>query len=218
MITKIRPYQSSLEEWFNSISHFIGSLLSIAALVILIIKSHHHQSSLMMMSSIFYGTSLILMYTASGLYHLIPYVNTKKTLKIIDHCCIYILIAGSYTPFCLLSIKGAFGWSLFGVIWACAVLGVVFKFFYTGRFPKLSLFLYIVMGWLAIVAIDPLFTTLTLNGMFWLIGGGLCYTIGVIFFVLDHKYYFAHFIWHLFVLAGSILHFFALLFFVYNYK
>jgi len=206
--------QTRLEETLNAASHFLGTALGITALTLLVVKSVHLQSITMIISSIIYALSLIIMFTASGIYHIVRYPRIKQKLKVLDHASIYILIAGSYTPFCLIAIPGVFGWILFGIIWSCAIAGVIFKLFFTHQFPKLSLALYLIMGWMAIIAIKPLLSTLSLHGFFWLLGGGLCYSFGVLFYVLDHRFHLAHFIWHLFVLAGSFLQFFAIYIYV----
>src|SRR5689334_7639061 len=163
-----------------------------------------------------FGTTLVLMYTASTLYHSVPaehLPNAKKVLRIIDHSTIYFLIAGSYTPFTLVTLHGPWGWGLFAWTWGLALAGVVFKIFATGKFEKLSLAIYLGMGWCIVVAIKPLLNTLETGGLVLMLLGGLSYTGGVAFYVLDHKKYF-HAIWHAFVLGGSVLQYFAVLFYV----
>ena len=209
----VKPNQTRLEEWFNSISHFIAALLSISALLFLILKSLSLHSNRMLIASIIYGTSLIIMYTSSSLYHITQHTQAKRILKLIDHCSIYFLIAGSYTPFCLITLKGKIGWILFITIWVLSFLGMIFKIFLNGQYKKFSLIVYICMGWLAIVVADHLMISLTLNGFVWLLAGGLSYTFGVIFFILDKTFLFSHFIWHLFVILGSTLHFIC----IYNF-
>lgn len=206
--------QTYFEELFNAISHGIGALLGVAALVILTVIASMHGAALKIVSSAVYGSSLILMYSASTFYHITQRPHIKKILKVLDHSSIYILIAGSYTPFTLVVLNGSWGWSLFGVTWGLALAGVIFKLFFTGRFEWLSLTIYLLMGWMAVVAVKPLIENLPLGGLIWLVAGGLCYTLGVIFYALDGKYHLSHFIWHLFVLAGSICQFFAVLLYV----
>ncbi len=213
---KNHPLQTRLEEIFNTLAHGVGIFLSIAALVILIIASALAASPVKIIASIIYGLSLVTLYTTSTLYHGVQNPKLKKTLIKLDHAGIYFLIAGSYTPFCLITLHGPIGWSLLAIIWLCAFSGMIIKFVFKdyNRYRHLSLAMYLVMGWLALFVIEPLWQSLTLHGFILLIAGGLCYTIGSIFFALDHKYHFGHFMWHLFVLAGSICHFFAILFFV----
>ena len=214
MLQEPLKMQTRTEELFNALSHGIGILLSIAGLIIMIVLSSLTGHAITVVSSSIYGVSLILMYTASMLYHATENPSLKKKLKIVDHSSIYFLIAGTYTPFMLVTLHGAWGWSLFGVIWGLALIGIIFKLFYTGRFEFISLAMYLLMGWIIIIAIKPLIHQLSFDGLVWLLAGGLCYTLGVAFYATDHKYKFNHFIWHLFVLAGSLCHFFAILFYV----
>ncbi|MGB2599951.1 MAG: hemolysin III family protein, partial [Candidatus Omnitrophota bacterium] len=160
-----------------------------------------------------YGSTLIILYTSSTLYHSFPRSRLKHILEIIDHSAIYLLIAGSYTPFALISLRGAWGWALFGTIWALALVGIVFKMFFVKRFLILSTLTYLAMGWLALIAVRPIIDNFPLKGIVWLIAGGLFYTLGIIFHFFN-KLPFHHAIWHLFVLGGSICHYFAILFYV----
>ena len=214
MIRKIHPHQTELEELFNALSHALGIILGIMAIVLLSVYATFTGSALKIVSCIIYGITLTIMYTASTLYHGSRYPHLKQGLKIFDHASIYLLIAGSYTPFALGSIGGAWGWSLFAIIWAMAIAGVIFKLFFAGRFERLSVAIYLVMGWLIVVAIKPLIEHVPLGGMVFLASGGLAYTAGIIFYAFDKKYHFFHFIWHLFVLAGSLLQFFGVMFYV----
>ncbi len=211
---KTHAAQTYLEELFNAISHGLGALLGVVALVVLVATSSATEHTMKIVSSVVYGSSLILMYSASTFYHLTQRPHIKKILKILDHSCIYILIAGSYTPYTLVVLNGGWGWSLFGVTWGLALSGVIFKLFFTGRFEWLSLTIYLLMGWMAVFALKPLIENLPLGGILWLVAGGLFYTLGVIFYAIDGKYHLSHFIWHLFVLAGSICQFFAVLLYV----
>ena len=206
--------QTRTEELFNASSHAVGTLLSIAALIIMIDLSSLAGHPLTIVSSAIYGASLVFMYAASTLYHIAVEPSLKKKLKIVDHSSIYFLIAGTYTPFMLVTLHGAWGWSLFGVVWGLALIGLVFKLFFTGRFEFISLTMYLLMGWIVLIAIKPLIHHLNFDGLMWLFAGGLFYTLGVVFYATDHKYKFNHFIWHIFVLAGSLYHFFAILFYV----
>lgn len=208
----IEPY-SSLEEIFNSITHAFGVLVSIAGFVLLIVFSSIYGNAIHVISSTIFGFTLVLLYTASTLYHSFRKPNLKHVFKILDHSCIYILIAGTYTPFLLITIKGVLGWSMLALVWSLTVIGVLFKVFLVNRFKIISTIAYIFMGWLVIFAIKPLFQTLPGGGLALLISGGLAYTLGTVFFSWD-KLPFNHAIWHLFVLTGSACHFCAVIFYV----
>ena len=208
----IKQY-SSLEEIFNSITHAIGALVSIAGLVLLIVFSSIYGNSSHVISCTIFGFTLVLLYTVSTLYHSFRKPNLKHLFKILDHSCIYILIAGTYTPFMLLTIKGVVGWSMFALVWSLTVIGIIFKVFFVHRFNIISTIAYILMGWLVVFAIKPLFQTLPGGGLALLICGGLAYTLGTIFYSWD-KLPFNHAIWHLFVLTGSVCHFCAVIFYV----
>jgi hemolysin III len=201
------------EELANSITHGAGFAASIVALVFLIIVASGTQDAGKIITGTVYGSSLILLYAASTLYHSFQSPKAKHYLKIFDHAAIYILIAGSYTPFTLYAIKGTWGILMLISIWTIAISGVVFKLFFVNRFKYFSTALYLSMGWLALLAIQPLFQNLPFGGLFLLIGGGVFYSVGVIFYLWE-KLPFSHAIWHLFVMAGSASHFFAILFYV----
>ena len=201
------------EEIAHAVTHGVGAFAAIAGLAVLVAKAALYGSALHVVAVSVFGASLVLMYSASTLFHSIPLPRTKQVLRVIDHCCIYILIAGSYTPFTLLTLQGAWGWSLFGVVWGLAAVGIVFKIFTTGRFEKLSLGIYLGMGWCALVAVKPLLATLPAGGLWLLLAGGLSYSFGVIFYLWERLPY-HHAIWHGFVLAGSVLHYFAILLYV----
>lgn len=209
---EIAPYRFK-EELFNSITHGAGILLSIAALVLMIVFSSIYGSTRHVVSCTIFGVTLILLYTASTLYHSFRKPEIKKVFRIFDHSCIYLLIAGTYTPFLLITLRGILGWTMFGVIWFMAIAGVVFKIFFVHRLKIVSVIAYVFMGWMIIFAIKPLVNTLPSDGIFWLVAGGLAYTLGVIFYAWK-KLPFNHAIWHLFVLGGSICHFFAVIFHV----
>jgi len=206
------PY-TFMEEVFNSITHGTGILLSIAALVLLIVFSSIYGTARHVVSCTIFGVSLILLYTASTLYHSFRNPGIKRVLKVFDHSCIYLLIAGTYTPFLLITLRGILGWVMFGVIWFIAAAGVVFKVLFINRFKIVSVITYVLMGWIIIFAIKPLVEALPPGGIFWLVAGGVTYTLGVIFYAWK-KLPFSHAIWHLFVLGGSICHFFAVIFHV----
>ena len=206
-MTKLRH---SLEEIANAITHGIGLLLSIAGFVVLLVLAALRGTAWHIVACSIYGATLICLYTASTLYHAVISPRVKRALRIFDHSAIYLLIAGTYTPFLLVSLRGPWGWSLFGVIWGLALVGVLFKFWFVERFAILSTAVYIAMGWLVVIAAKPVITHLSLTAIIWLLAGGLAYTGGVIFFAAKRIPY-SHAIWHLFVLAGSICHYFAVL-------
>ena len=205
-----RP-QSLAEEIVNSLTHGVGLVLSAAMLPVLVIVAVRGGDPWRIAAASVYGATLVLLYATSTLYHAIPGERAKAVLRRCDHAAIYLLIAGTYTPFVLGPLRGAWGWSLFAVIWTIAVLGVVFKAVFGVRLPRLSTALYVVMGWLVIVAAVPLTRQLPGRGIAWLFAGGLFYTTGVIFYVRDHRIRFGHAAWHLFVLAGSAAHCWAVL-------
>jgi len=205
--------QSIPEEIANSITHGIGIALSIAALVVLVVFASIQGDVWRVVSFSIYGASLILLYSASTFYHGFQNPKLKHIFHLMDHSFIYILIAGTYTPFTLVPLRGGWGWSLFGVIWALALAGIIFKVFFIGRFSKLSSLIYIGMGWIVVIAIKPLVETIPRGGLLLLLAGGLFYTVGVIFYVWK-KLPYHHAVWHLFVLGGSICHFFTMVYYV----
>jgi len=197
---------SHREEIVNALTHGLGIVLSIGGGAVLITLAAVYAGAREVVSVSIFVASLVLLYSASTLYHAIRHPEAKRRLKILDHCAIFLLIAGTYTPFTLAALKGPWGWSLFGVIWGLAVFGIVFKLFFTGRFKALSTATYIGMGWLALVAFVPLVQTLEPAALAWLVIGGVLYTGGTIFYH-NERIPHSHGIWHLFVLAGSISHF-----------
>ena len=209
-MTNDRP-QSLAEEIVNSLTHGVGLLLSAAMLPVLVIVAVRGGDPWRIAAASVYGATLVLLYATSTLYHAIPGARAKAVLRRCDHAAIYLLIAGTYTPFVLGPLRGAWGWSLFAVIWTIAVSGVVFKAVFGVRLPRLSTALYVVMGWLVIVAAVPLARRLPGPGIALLFVGGLFYTSGVIFYARDHRIRFGHAAWHLFVLAGSAAHCWAVL-------
>lgn len=199
------------EEITNAILHGIGSGLAIAALVILIVFACIKGGAARIVSYTVYGTTLVLLYLASTLYHSLPKGKGKDVFEIFDHSAIYLLIAGSYTPLSLVGVRGALGWTMFGIIWGICVLGILFKVFFVKKFVLLSTILYIVMGWFIVIGIKPLMATMSGISILFLVLGGVLYTVGTIFYVWrGMKYH--HAIWHLFVLGGSICHFFTMMF------
>lgn len=210
------------EEISNSITHGIGSLLSIAALVIMVVVAAIHHNTIGVVTSAIFGASLIILYTMSTLYHAISNEKAKKVLKVFDHCTIYLLIAGSYTPFTLVALRSVDptkAWVIFSIVWAIAVFGIVLYAFFKNKFKVLNIVSYIVMGWVVVIALPEIIQFFKVNnamaGFYLLLAGGLSYTLGVIFYALQTKNlrYF-HTIWHLFVLGGSICHFLSVTLFV----
>ncbi len=201
------------EEIANSVTHGVGALLSIGGLAVLVGFSSLRGNSWHITSCSIFGSTLILLYIASTLYHSIPLPNIKGILRQIDHSAIYLLIAGTYTPFLLVNLRGPWGWSLFGTIWGIALLGIILKTTSFGRRPGISLALYLIMGWIIIVAFKPMLAAIDQKGLELLLFGGLAYSSGIIFYVWE-KLPYSHAIWHLFVMMGSCLHFFAILFYV----
>ncbi len=212
-LIKSSTEQTVAEEWANSVTHGLGALLSIAAVVILVVASRLYGDAWRIVSSSIFGASLVILYSSSTIYHWVSEPHLKRGFRVLDHASIYILIAGSYTPFTLVNMRGGWGWSLFGVIWGLAIIGVVLKIHFVERYEMLSTIIYLAMGWLMVIAIEPLMDAVPLGGLLWLVGGGVCYTLGVVFFIWERLLY-SHAIWHLFVLGGSICHFFAVLYYV----
>ena len=197
----------------HSISHGVGIVASIAGLTVLVAFSALHGAPWSIFSSAVFGTTLILLYTASTLYHSATSRRSKRVFKILDHAAIYLLIAGTYTPFTLVTLRGLWGWGLFALVWTLAIGGVVLTSTLMDRVKTVSLVLYVVMGWLAVVAFKPLWQDLPRGGLILLGSGGLCYTFGLVFYGWK-RFPAGHFIWHLLVLAGSVLHYLAVLFYV----
>lgn len=199
------------EEPVNAFTHGIGVLLSVAGLVLLVVLAALDGGSAARVVGVaLFGASLVLLYTASTIYHCARCPRVKRVFRRLDHAAIYLLIAGTYTPFTLLNLRGGWGWTLFGLVWGFAAIGIVLKAFYIGRLEILSTGAYIAMGWLVLIAVKPAFESIEPAGLMWLAAGGLSYTFGVVFYALNRLPY-NHAIWHLFVLAGSICHFFAVL-------
>ena len=200
-------------EKLNSISHLVGAALVIIGASMLMTLAFFTGDFWKIVSSSVYSLTLLLLYLFSTLYHSVR-GNAKNVLRKFDHCSIYLLIAGTYTPFALVSLRGGWGWWLFGVIWGLALLGIVQEIWFARGARVLSLVIYVLMGWLAMAVVSPLRHALTPAGFGWLAAGGACYTLGIIFYATDHKVRHGHGLWHLFVLAGSICHFFTVLLYV----
>ncbi|BBH21667.1 hemolysin III [Paenibacillus baekrokdamisoli] len=201
------------EEVANAITHGIGAVLSVAALVLLIVFATIKGNASHVVSFTIYGTMMLLLYISSTLVHSFPEGKAKNVFEIMDHSCIYLFIAGTYTPILLHMVQGTEGWTLFGIVWGVAVCGVIFKSFFASKFLFTSTILYILMGWLIVFAWGPLSTHLAPHGLQLLIAGGLLYTLGTVFYMW-RSFPYHHAVWHLFVLGGSILHFFAILLYI----
>ena len=197
----------------NTVSHGFGFLLSIAGLVFLILKGLEVKGNAYFISVLVFGISLLLVYGSSTVYHYVRRPELKHWCKVIDHVAIYFLIAGTYTPFTLIAIGGEKGWWMFGIIWSLAFLGTIFKLFFTGRFQLVSTMLYVVMGWLALSLTGPLMDSLKWDGFLMLASGGAVYTLGTLFYLAKRMPY-SHAVWHLFVIGGSVLHYFTVFFYV----
>ena len=202
-----RRLQTNTEEWFNTISHGIAALASTVGFVLLVMLGNSSELNFTLFSAIVFGVSLVLLYTFSTIYHGARNEKTKKVFQILDHCGIYLLIAGTYTPVLLVSIGGKTGWVIFGVQWTVAFIGLVIKIFYTGKFNLISTLMYAVMGWMIVIRWQDLVDAIPSAALTLLLAGGISYTVGIVFYLIDTRIKFSHFIWHLFVMAGSLFHF-----------
>lgn len=196
------------EELINALIHGLGALLSVAALVVLIVAGAQTGDAWHVVSFAVFGTSMLILYTSSTLVHSFPEGKAKDWFEWLDHSSIYWFIAGTYTPFLFLAVEGALAWVLFGIVWALAIGGTLFKLYFVKRFVKLSTFLYVVMGWLIVFAWNPLTAAMTQEGLWLLIAGGILYTVGAVFYVW-RGFLYHHAVWHVFVLAASVCHFFS---------
>lgn len=209
---KARDYNPKEEKW-NVITHGFGLILAIVGLVLLVVRSSLYDDAWHIVSFSIYGTSMVVLYTASTLFHASKPGKVRKRLNVFDHASIFFLIAGTYTPFMLITLRGGWGWSIFGVVWGLAIAGMILKLFFTGRFEKISTAIYVILGWLIIIAIKPLIENFNGPGLFWLAIGGISYSLGAGLY-LWHKLPYNHAIFHVFVLIGSISHFLAVYFYV----
>jgi len=205
--------QSVGEEIANAVSHGVGLLLAVLAALILVVAAVQRGGVAEIAGASVFGTTMVLAYLTSTLYHALPRNRAKQVFRILDHGAIFLLIAGTYTPFTLGPLRGSWGWTLFGLVWGLALVGIVFKAVGGVRYPKLSTAVYIAMGWLVVIAIEPLRLTLPMSGLIWLLAGGIAYTAGVAFFA-PRRLRYSHFVWHLFVIAGTACHFAAVLWYV----
>ena len=212
-MTDTLPRYSSLEEWANSLTHGIGAVLAIVGLVVMLFVAVPSGNPWAIVSASIYGSTLILMFLASTLYHAIQPANIRKVLRQLDHLAILYLIAGSYTPFTLVTLNGSWGWTIFGIVWGLTLIGTVLQLSPARKIKALMVTLYLLMGWVVVIAAKPLLANLDSAGLSLLLAGGLAYTGGVVFYV-NKRIPFNHAIWHLFVLAGAILHYFSILFYV----
>ncbi len=199
------------EEIFNSVSHGAGALLAIAGCVVLIVFSAIYGGAWEVVSASIYGATLIILYTMSTLYHALTNPKAKRVFRILDHNTIFLLIAGTYTPYTLVSIRGALGWTIFGIIWGVAILGITLNSVNLEKFKKFSMICYVAMGWAIVLAIKPLVHAIPLISTVFLLIGGVCYSIGIPFYKRKQTKY-MHSIWHLFVIAGSVFHYFSVFF------
>lgn len=207
-MTAVPARYSSAEELANRLTHGLGALLSVAGLVLMVVYSALHGDAWIITSTAIYGASLVALYTASTLYHTFSSDRWRRFFQKLDHAAIFLLIAGTYTPFTLGPLRGSWGWALFGIVWGFAVVGVVLKLFFAGKADVLSTIAYLVMGWLVVIAIKPLVAALPSGALWLLVAGGLCYSLGTIFY-LWKRLPFNHAVWHVWVLGGSVCHWVA---------
>lgn len=210
---KFRPQYTLTEELFHGITHGIGAALAVAGLVVLVVLAAQKGDAWRIVSFSIYGASLTLLYLASTLYHSFQDERLKRFFRNLDHLSIFLLIAGSYTPITLITLRGPWGWTLFGLIWGFAAGGIIYELLFLGRWKWVTVSIYLAMGWLAVIAIKPLLTVMPRGLFWWLLAGGLCYTGGVLFYVRKQMPY-HHVLWHLFVLFGSACHFLGFLFYL----
>ncbi len=204
---KVYSVQVEREEVFNSLSHGFTALGSVIGWIVLIVMGLISDKPWSLICAFIYGFCLVFLYGVSALYHGIRSLRLKEKMRIIDHGSIYLLIAGTYTPLVILTIGGTFGWTLFFIQWGLTLIGITLKIFYTGKYETLSLSMYLVMGWMIIFKVKFLYLTLPPTGFWLLVTGGIAYTAGIIFYLFDDKIHLAHFVWHLFVMTGSVLHY-----------
>ncbi len=213
MITALNTYGKK-EEIINVVTHGLGALLSIPALVLLILKGIHMGGGIALLSFLIYGISLVILYFSSTLYHAIQNPRWRNPLNVWDHLSIYLLIAGTYTPFALLVIPGALGYTILAIVYLFGIIGIIIKIFYFGKYEILSAIAYVVMGWIVVIAIKQLYLNLGLTATLWLFGGGIAYTIGAVLFLFDKKIPYNHAIFHILVLIGSACHFIAVYYYI----
>jgi len=203
--------QTKGEEIANSISHGIGLVIALLGAPFMILHAIQHDSAKFLVGTCIFSATMIFLYLASTLYHALPKGKAKRVFRSIEHSAIFLLIAGTYTPFTLGVLNGAWGWTIFGLVWGLAVTGVTLKIIYQASHPMLFTSLYLLMGWVIVIAVNPMLALVPTEGLLWLLAGGLSYTAGVVFFATDAQLKYGHFIWHLFVIAGTGCHYFAVL-------
>ena len=206
-----RREQSRGEEIANSISHGIGLIAALVATPFLVMHAVRREDTGFIVGASLFAATMVLLYLASTLYHALPIGKAKRAFQVIEHAAIFLLIAGTYTPFALGVLYGGWGWTLLGLVWGLAVTGVALKAFDRMSHPIVSTGLYLLMGWLILIAVNPLYARIPASGLLWLVAGGVAYTAGVVFFAADSRLRYGHFIWHLFVMAGTTCHYFAVL-------
>jgi hemolysin III len=202
--------QSLGEEIANSVSHGVGLLAAIVAAPVLVLSAIRHDGAARIVGASVFAATMVLLYLTSALYHALPRNRAKRVFQVLDHAAIFLMIAGTYTPFTLGVLRGTWGWTLFGLVWGLALAGVVLTAVGGVRYPKLRICLYLAMGWLILIAVKPLWLRMPTWGLFWLFAGGIAYTVGVVFYAAKRVRY-CHFVWHLFVMAGTACHFIAVL-------
>ena len=208
------PVYSLAEELMSSISHGVGTLLAVAALVVGVVMAAVYSDAWCVVSMVVYGATLVVLYSMSTIYHGLKPNKGKRVFRILDHCSIFLLIAGTYTPLTLVALHGTIGWVLFGIVWAAAILGIVLNAISLNRFKVFSMICYIAMGWAIVFAFKPLMDVMQTGGIVLLITGGIAYTVGAVLYGVGKKVKYMHSVFHFFVLAGSILHYFCILFYV----
>lgn len=208
------PHYTLGEELISSISHGIGAGLGIAALCLCVSRTMAHGDTWGVLSSWFFGISLIILYSMSCIYHSLKPNNAKRVMRVFDHCTIFLLIAGTYTPYTLVALRHSVGWQLFGIVWAAAIIGIILNAIDMERFKAISMFCYLAMGWVIVFAFKPLTAAVAKEGIVLLVAGGISYTVGAVIYGIGSKVKYMHSIWHFFVLGGSILHFFSIYLFV----
>ncbi|HYH87167.1 MAG TPA: hemolysin III family protein [Pyrinomonadaceae bacterium] len=212
-MTKPEVERLPVEEIANCVTHGIGLALSVVGMVALVLLAWLYGGTLHVVSSSVYGASLVTLYLASTLYHGARSPRAKHVFQVVDHCCIYLLIAGTYTPFTLVTLRGGWGWTLFGLVWVLSLAGIIFRIIFGTRYKPVTVVSYVLLGWLCVIAVKPILATVPLGALAWIAAGGLAYTSGVVFFAA-HRIPHNHAIWHVFVLAGSICHFIAVALYV----
>ncbi len=210
---KPAKHYSVSEEILHSITHGIGALLSAVGLVVSVVLASRTGDTLKVLSFVIFGVSMFMLYTSSTLYHAFTHSKTKIIFRYIDHISIFLLIAGTYTPVALILLKGTWGWILFSLTWTLAIAGIIYEVVFLSKYKWISISIYLGMGWIAVVAIQPLSRVMSFELFMWILGGGLFYTLGTVFYLIDRIKFF-HFIWHMFVVAGTTCHFFGLTFYL----